>query len=300
MKITTKTTTMTFFSVIAIVAAGLLMDTTSITIPAAYAETTVSLPEGTSVPGCEETDACYIPSSVSVGVGETVTWSNDDTAAHTVTSGTASGGPDGIFDSSLFAAGTTFSHTFEEEGAFDYFCMVHPWMVGAVTVGTTGTDAGTGGGVVDNGNTDTNGSDNEELMVEIATGDTAAQGEMLSIDVTFKTLDGMGVEHVNYDIMATQGTETVLDDKGVHDHDGVMNHMTAPLPAGASDEMPVDITVTFNGFGVDEPFTGPTGQVATKQVVPEFGTIAMMILAVAIISIVAISAKSRLSITPRL
>ena len=276
---TKTTTTMTFFSVMAILATGLLM--TAASVPAAHAETTVSLPEGTSVPGCEETDACYVPSSVSVGVGETVTWSNDDTAAHTVTSGTASGGPDGVFDSSLFAAGTTFSHTFEEEGTFDYFCMVHPWMVGAVTVGE-----GTGNG-------------DEELMVEITTGD-AAEGEMMSIDVAFKTLDGMGVEHVNYDIMATQGTETVLDDKGVHDHDGMMNHMTAPLPAGASDEMPVDITVTFNGFGVEEPFTGPTGQVATKQVVPEFGTIAMMILVIAIISIVAISAKSKLSIMPRL
>ena len=309
MKITT--TKMTFFSVLTIVAAGILMTTatSAAAIPSAYAETTVSLPEGTSVPGCEVSDACYTPSSVNVGVGETVTWSNDDTAAHTVTSGTAADGPDGIFDSSLFAAGTTFSHTFEEEGAFDYFCMVHPWMVGAVTVGEgAGTDAGTDGGgdvaVDSSGSTDdmtatTSGSDSEELMVEIATGD-AAEGEMMSIDVTFKTLDGMGVEHVNYDIMATQGAETVLDDQGVHDHDGVMNHMTAPLPAGASDEMPVDITVTFNGFGVEEPFTGPTGQVATKQVVPEFGTIAMMILAVAIISIVAISAKSRLSVMPRL
>ena len=81
----TTTTTMTFFSVMAILATGLLLTTT--TIPTVYAETTVSLPEGTSVPGCEETDACYIPSSVNVGVGETVTWSNDDTAAHTVTSG---------------------------------------------------------------------------------------------------------------------------------------------------------------------------------------------------------------------
>ena len=305
MKITTKTTTMTFFSVLTIVATGLLMATTTTVIPTAYAETTVSLPAGSSVPGCEETDACYIPSSVNVSAGEMVTWSNDDTAAHTVTSGSAAGGTDGVFDSGLFNAGTTFSHTFEEEGAFDYFCIVHPWMVGAVTVGaTTGTDTGAGGGVtVDGGNTDdttaTNVSDNEELMVEIVTGD-AAEGEMLSIDVTFTTLDGMNVEHVNYDIMATQGAETVLDDTGVHDHDGIMNHMSAPLPAGASDEMPVDITVTFNGFGVDEPFTGPMGQVATKQVVPEFGTIAMMILAVAIISIVAISAKSRLSIMPRL
>jgi len=296
MKTTTKTTTMTFFSVMAILATGLLMATT--TVPVAHAETTVSAPEGSAVPGCEETDACYIPSSVNVNIGETVTWSNDDTAAHTVTSGSPADGVDGIFDSSLFAAGTTFSHTFEEEGTFNYFCMVHPWMVGVVMVGASMGNGDDGDGGEDT-NGDTNGSGDEELMVEIVTGD-AAQDEMLSIDVTFTTIDGMSVEHVNYDIMATQGTETVLDDMGVHDHDGVMNHMTAPLPAGASDEMPVDITVTFNGFGVDEPFTGPMGQVATKQVVPEFGTIAMMILAIAIISIVAVSARSRLSVMPRL
>lgn len=273
MKLTTKTMT---FSILTMTVASLML-----TIPSASAETMVSLPEGSSVPGCEETNECYIPYEVNVPVGETVTWSNDDTAAHTVTSGSIADGTSGVFDSSLFMAGTTFSHTFEEGGTYPYFCVVHPWMLGVVMVGT-GSDG-----------------NNEELMVEITTGN-AAKDERLSIDVTFKTIDGMKVEHVNYDIMATQGTEVVLDDKKVHDHDGVMNHMTAPLPIAASSEMPVDITVTFNGFGVEEPFTGPIGQIATKQVVPEFGTIAVMILAVAIISIIAISAKSRLSIMPRL
>ena len=96
---------------------------------------TVSLPSGSSVPGCDETNECFIPAEVSIGVGETVTWSNDDSAAHTVTSGIASEGPDGIFDSSLFMAGTTFEHTFDEAGQYDYFCMVHPWMTGKIQVG---------------------------------------------------------------------------------------------------------------------------------------------------------------------
>ena len=94
----------------------------------------ISLPEGSGVPGCEATNECYIPAEVTVNVGDTVTWSNDDTAAHTVTSGTPTDGPDGLFDSSLFMAGTTFEYTFDEAGTFDYFCMVHPWMVGTVTV----------------------------------------------------------------------------------------------------------------------------------------------------------------------
>jgi len=105
------------------------------TIPSSPVSTTrVSIPEGTSVPGCEETNQCWNPSTISVRVGNTVTWSNDDTAAHTVTSGTSEGGPNGVFDSSLFMAGTTFEHTFSQSGTYDYFCMVHPWMKGVVIV----------------------------------------------------------------------------------------------------------------------------------------------------------------------
>ena len=96
---------------------------------------TISAPAGSSTPGCEETNECFIPAKVTISVGETVTWSNDDSAAHTVTSGIPSEGPDGVFDSSLFMAGTTFEHTFFEAGEYDYYCMVHPWMTGKVQVG---------------------------------------------------------------------------------------------------------------------------------------------------------------------
>jgi len=94
----------------------------------------VSLPSGSSVPGCEEILECYVPTSVSINTGDTISWSNDDTAAHTVTSGTPAEGPDGVFDSSLFMAGATFDVTFDNSGSYDYFCMVHPWMVASVQV----------------------------------------------------------------------------------------------------------------------------------------------------------------------
>ncbi len=64
----------------------------------------VSAPQGTSVPGCEETNECFVPYEVTVDVGGEVTWSNDDTAAHTVTAGSAADGPSGVFDSRLFMA----------------------------------------------------------------------------------------------------------------------------------------------------------------------------------------------------
>jgi len=94
----------------------------------------VSIPSGTSVPGCEETNECYIPATVSINAGDTVSWSNDDTAAHTVTSGSAADGPSGMFDSSLLIAGGTFEQTFDASGTLDYYCMVHPWMTGSIQV----------------------------------------------------------------------------------------------------------------------------------------------------------------------
>ena len=94
----------------------------------------VDVPIGTSVPGCEETNACYSPADITINVGDTVSWDNVDTAAHTVTSGSPADGPSGVFDSSLLMASATYAFTFEDAGNYDYFCMVHPWMVGTVSV----------------------------------------------------------------------------------------------------------------------------------------------------------------------
>src|SRR5918999_1541647 len=78
---------------------------------------------GTSVsivPGSSSltTDA-YQPNPVQVGVGDTVTWTNDDAQPHTVTSGEGAT-PDGTFDSSIMAPGATFEHTFTEAGDYPY------------------------------------------------------------------------------------------------------------------------------------------------------------------------------------
>lgn len=258
--------------------------------PNAFADHTtasVSIPAGSSVPGCEETDECYIPSVVTIDVGGEVTWSNDDTAAHTVTSGSIDeGGPDGVFDSSLFMAGTTFSFKFDgvEPGTYPYFCMVHPWMVGSVIVQGEGAE-----------HEDEHMEGDVHIEIE---SEPAGAGERMSIQVAFEDMDGNYFEHVNYNVKATQNGEVVLDDQGVHDHDGVMSHETAPLPAAASGDNPVDVEVEFLGFGVDEPFTGPIGHMEEAQVVPEFGTIAVMILGIAIISIIAVTARSK--VIPRL
>ena len=94
----------------------------------------VNIPEGSGVPGCEETNECFIPYEVVIAVGGQVIWNNVDTAAHTVTSGNPADGADGKFDSSIFMSGTTFSNTFDKVGEYEYFCMVHPLMNGIVLV----------------------------------------------------------------------------------------------------------------------------------------------------------------------
>ena len=93
----------------------------------------ISIPEGSAVPGCDDTYSCYTPFHVLATAGQEITWSNDDFAAHTVTSG-APGTVDETFDSGLFISGSTFSATIDEPGKYPYYCVVHPWMIGNITV----------------------------------------------------------------------------------------------------------------------------------------------------------------------
>ena len=274
---------------------GLIMTTTSL----AFAEqVTVSLPSGSGIPGCDETQECYIPYRVTISPGDEVVWSNDDTAAHTVTSGTVTDGPDGLFDSSLFMANTSFSHTFDTLGEYDYFCVVHPWMVGQVFVTVGGDDVTAELGTITIGSTVDSDDKVNNLVADIKSSEGLANEEM-TIEVTITDIEGNPPVHLSYNVQAIHGTMVLLNEQG-HMHEGVTTntHTTSALTIDASDENPVTITVNAVGFGHGEEYEEAFGEIATKQVVPEFGTIAMMILAVSVISIIALTAKSR--IAPRL
>jgi len=107
-------------------------------VPQAFADVTIENAAGSSTPGCEP--ECFIPDPVTIAVGETVTWLNTDTAAHTATAGSAADGPSGVFDSSLIMAGGSYSYTADTEGTFAYMCMVHPWMEGTLIVGGSASE----------------------------------------------------------------------------------------------------------------------------------------------------------------
>jgi nitrite reductase (NO-forming)/hydroxylamine reductase len=70
----------------------------------------------------------FQPHTLIVATGATVTWQNDDTAAHTVTSG------EGWFDSGQLASGESFVYQFDKPGTFRYNCTNHPQMEGVVIV----------------------------------------------------------------------------------------------------------------------------------------------------------------------
>ena len=107
----------------------------------ANSEFFVSNTKGSYNLGCELDNSCFEPYIVNIQVGDTVTWTNDDDAIHVVVSGAPNNesftdSKDGeIFDSGFLKSTETFSHTFLEEGLFGYFCSLHPWMNGFVTVG---------------------------------------------------------------------------------------------------------------------------------------------------------------------
>ena len=269
----------------------LAIATTIASTPSAFAEhsmhAVVENAEGSSTPGCEPD--CFLPATVTIGVGGSVEFVNNDNAAHTSTAGTPTDGPSGVWDSSLVMMGTSFTTPALDAGEYPYFCMVHPWMAGLVIVEEEAHD--------DHGD-DHGGMEMVSLTaadIAISVNDGAKAGEKVAIDVT---ING---EHVNYDIVATHNGETILDKSGEHSHTGEGSHTTSALSADASDDNPIEVEVTFQGFGFPgDDKTGPIGLTNTAQAVPEFGTIAAMILVVAIVSIIVITSKSRLSLTPRL
>ncbi|MEJ2261792.1 MAG: hypothetical protein P8X83_09145, partial [Nitrosopumilaceae archaeon] len=63
-----------------------------------------------------------------------INWKNADTVAHTITSGTPIGGPNGVFDSGNLGPGDIFIQSFDEAGEFPYYCTIHPWRTGLVSV----------------------------------------------------------------------------------------------------------------------------------------------------------------------
>jgi plastocyanin len=71
----------------------------------------------------------FAPAELSVAPGTTVIWTNHDDIPHTITS------TDGAFKSHALDTDDRFSFTFQKAGSYQYFCSLHPHMVGTIKVG---------------------------------------------------------------------------------------------------------------------------------------------------------------------
>jgi len=264
---------------------------------AAHHEVTIENAPGSSTPGCEPD--CFIPTTATVEVGAIVTWSNTDNAAHTATAGSAADGPSGVFDSSLIMAGGSYSYTADTEGTFDYFCMVHPWMAGTVIVEAEAEHG-----------EEMEHTEMEEMehteMEEMGHGDDHAAKGVEDISDQFVATVTSGVIH---HIGANSDDDTLLVHLFGADDDGELkitlnSDIITPFDDGSYFVLINSEEVEFEQMGrtlhIDYDAGTEKIEIVGSHVVPEFGTIAMIVLAVAIVSIIAITAKTKTSLIPKL
>ena len=271
---------------------------------------TITNAPGSSTPGCEETNSCFLPSTATIHLGGTVTWENTDNAAHTATSGSATDGPDGVWDSSLMMVNGSFSYTADTVGTFDYFCMVHPWMSGTLIVEDPAA---------------------AEAAAAAAAAAEAAAAEAAAAPVASSIAPTMSVGSTTMTGNTGPGDMLDLLDWTISNGDVVGMHVDeeasslviniettddAELFVGlnadyiGSDDGTFFIIVNgeewqdYEQAGMDLYIDIPAGtesvEIVGSYAVPEFGTIAMIVLAVAIVSIIAITAKTRISLVPKI
>ena len=234
---------------------------------------------------CLATEAgCYTPNTMTVDVGHTITMTNaDDVNIHTFTSGTVDGfipSPDGSFESGVLYPGESFDYNADTVGEFPYYCIVHVWMQGVLIVQEAAAEEKM---QMEKETMEKTMMEEVELMVTIT---ESAMGDGTHVYLEFSEI------HVNYEMIGMQHDEEIFTIPG-HAMEMTSDHH---IDAVGSDESPLDIKIVSLGIGppdAEDDWTGPTGTIDTIQIVPEFGTIAMMVLAVAIISIIAVTAKSR-------
>jgi plastocyanin len=76
----------------------------------------------------------YMPLNLEIERGTTVVWINDDNIEHTIVSQDDKGNVIPLFNSKALKTGERFTHKFDQVGVYHYFCTIHPWRVGMVTV----------------------------------------------------------------------------------------------------------------------------------------------------------------------
>ncbi|MCV0400528.1 MAG: PEFG-CTERM sorting domain-containing protein [Nitrosopumilus sp.] len=214
--------------------------------------------------------------NVDILIDDTIVWKNADTAAHTVTSGTPSDGPDDLFDSGLLGPGKQFSYKFTEIGHYPYYCLLHPWMDGTIVVTAGYSIVPNVGKQIGDGSTffdveyDFNrllsspiiDEEQKSITFEII-GNTNSDNNDLELRLPSKLIDGKFIVWVD--------DEKISDFEQVKDGD--VNVLLISLDSNSK-------LLTIIG----------------TSIVPEFGTMTLMILGMSIMSMIILSQKSRINL----
>lgn len=217
------------------------------------------------------TDA-YSPNPIEAQAGDTVVWTNMDSTIHTVTSGNPTDGPTGEFGGTqeqpeLVFANASFEHTFAEEGEFEYYCTLHPQMVGMVVVGAGGGGNGGNGNGEPAASTATAELDGESYEVSSTSADNSiTAAEIAAGESVTLTFDGPGAAEVTLPKSMISGSLMV---------DGA----AAEVVNEDDQSTTISVAVPESGSVV---LTGAT-------VIPEFGVIAALVLAVSLVAVIGVA-----------
>jgi len=330
MKLSTLSSLFVLMSVVSLIAIA----------PSAFADKTVTNAPGSSTPGCEPN--CFVPSTVTIEAGDTVTWENNDTAAHTASGGTAETGLTGPWDSSLIMSGASYSYTADTAGTFEYFCMVHPWMEGTLIVEAAGAadaaaaEAAAEAAAAEAAAAAAAAAEADAAAAAAAEADAAAAAAEAQAAVDAAAAEAamaaaaeaaaeaaaaaMAVPAIDAaDYISTSGAPVTsitanADDDSViiaidATDDGVLSVTLHSEVITAFDDgtyfvlinnEEVEFEQSGNSLTIPYEAGNEKVEIVGSHAVPEFGTIAMIILAVAIVSIIAITAKTRTTLIPKL
>jgi plastocyanin len=218
-----------------------------------------------------KTNDAFSPNPIQARPGDTVVWTNKDTAIHTVTSGTPSK-PEATFgfDSKgspvLISPQKTFQHTFAQAGDFAYYCQLHPAMVGTVKVA-----AGGGGGGTAATSIDVKGPDGNTYKVTSSSSTAHATSATImpadkKVEVKF---DGSG------DVQLTLQNAMISGISGVTGSGG------SKIDFQQVNSTSSDTTIKFI-----LPQGQTSAQITGATVVPEFGPMVALVLALSLVAVI--------------
>ena len=228
--------------------------------------------------GDKNAKVTFSPWDLAIEPSDTVSWGNGDTVAHTVTSGTPEDGPSGKFDSGLVGVGKFFSYKFSEadRGSVRYYCTVHPWMVGVVNVGYTASNfkvvTGVGSDVGDGKRT---------FDIEYSSAKT-----ILGIPIT-----NLKQKSITFNLVGkAPGGDTLILKLP---QNLIAGKLLVWVDNTNIDNFQVTPTGGFNILAIPLSTDSETVTVVGSSVIPEFGPIAALVFAVAIMATIVFASKTR-------